>query len=475
MTKIEEPATVLVAPRKKRSWSTTLHSRTTLFRHDDGGGTNINPHPGGIPHPLHHPRRDRDSTDDDAKGTTEAAPPSHHQMAGQMDMQSILERYHSLALTHHTQTKRRRLESAARSTQNSQRLEQLTTLHKMAQDTLNFCTKVLRSEEHLRRENERERREVEEEMRRAEREKALAEEFLSRFAGSANHHRHHHALYHAEGRMNHAENIENEGQHSRRIGGIPSKFLDLSHFPKLRKSFHEGKGAKHDVFSPETDGKQTSRPIIDCTEESASLHCHSNNSIGGPSSHFPMRIPSFGGVPQEVALTGNTTQSKQNTKRIYISNASLSHVNGTYIQEGCYNDAPLFVRVGPPRKFMGKWDCSVVLRREKEAIKGGPSGGGGGGEIFDYIWKIGLVPAHRITHPRTIGYYMANEDSGRNHHIVASIPKRVSNVDRMEEDDAEESMYFEPPVEGWRVFQETAGVGSNTLGRASSLMVSYEE
>ena len=47
-----------------------------------------------------------------------------------------------------------------------------------------------------------------------------------------------------------------------------------------------------------------------------------------------------------------------------ITNASLSHVNGTYIWEGMHNDAPLYVCAGGPRKFMGR-DCAVVLRRER--------------------------------------------------------------------------------------------------------------
>eukprot|EP00585_Thalassiosira_rotula_P006248 CAMPEP_0196148426 /NCGR_PEP_ID=MMETSP0910-20130528/27699_1 /TAXON_ID=49265 /ORGANISM="Thalassiosira rotula, Strain GSO102" /LENGTH=523 /DNA_ID=CAMNT_0041411127 /DNA_START=35 /DNA_END=1606 /DNA_ORIENTATION=+ len=523
MTKIEEP---VLPPCKKRSWSTTLHGRTPFlrYRHFDGSGDSNN-------HPHHPPYGDLSATNAKyaTKGTLASSTYHQHQQQQhqqqqmaideqKMNMQSILERYHSLALTHYAQTKRRRLESATRSTQNSQRIEQLTALHKMAQDTLNFCTKVLRSEENTRREDERERRDVEEEMRNAEREKALAEEFLSRFGSNAgmsgdgggrsdnNHGRS------AEGvDMNRAENIENEGRgrqqeqrqqpHGvRRIGGIPSKFLDLSHFPKLQKSFHEGRGggAKRDaVFSPEeADGKQIKRPIIDCTDETASPHRHDVNrlsNIGDLGCRSPMRIPSFGGVPQEVAIGGGSTkQSKQNTKRIYISNASLSHVNGTYIQEGCYNDAPLFVRVGPPRKFMGKWDCSVVLRREAEEVlskRNSLSGGGGGPPVVgvEYTWKIGLVPAHRITHPRIIGYYTASEDSsgmsGSGHRVMMPISKRVSNVDRMEEDDDDEEsgMYFEPPVEGWRVFQEArhvglvGGVGNATLGRASSLTVSYEE
>jgi len=535
MTKIEEPATLLVAHRKKRSWSTTCHGRSPLFRHDRGSGGN-NSH--------HHSRHDRHSiassklANKGALSSSHPPPPRRKKLSEKsVSMQSILERYHSLALTHYTQTKRRRLESAARSTQNSQRLEQLTSLHKMAQDTLNFCTEVLRSEEeHVRRENERERREVEEEMKRAEREKALAEDFLSRFGvggeegcgegGATGLHDHHpRNLHHEEGEMaNHAENIENDiSGNSHRIGGIPSKFLDLSHFPKLRKSFHEGKGAKHDAFSsPDNnmmDGKDDSKmthAIIDCTKESASprrLSIQDNNSNAH---HLPTRIPSFGvppfGIPPEVALkpdshNTNATQSKQNTKRIYISHASLSHVNGTYIQEGCYNDAPLFVRVGPPRKFMGKWDCSVVLRREEEGLSPAASSpksmeeGGGtttttpskplGKKMdapVDYVWKIGLVPAHRITHPRIIGYYAAKEDgssciSNHPHNQAMTIsPKRVSNIDRMEEDtteaadhfydddEEESSMYYEPPVEGWRVFQE-----NNVVGRASSLKVSYEE
>eukprot|EP00584_Thalassiosira_punctigera_P003629 CAMPEP_0172534492 /NCGR_PEP_ID=MMETSP1067-20121228/6838_1 /TAXON_ID=265564 ORGANISM="Thalassiosira punctigera, Strain Tpunct2005C2" /NCGR_SAMPLE_ID=MMETSP1067 /ASSEMBLY_ACC=CAM_ASM_000444 /LENGTH=371 /DNA_ID=CAMNT_0013319293 /DNA_START=26 /DNA_END=1137 /DNA_ORIENTATION=+ len=366
MTKIEEP---VLAPSKKRSWSATHHARTPLFPRHDGCS--------GVPQPYHQVRRDP-SVAADAKGATAGpALPSPVRHPGHtMDMQSVLERYHSLALTHQAQAKRRRLESAAREARASRRLKELATLRGMAQDALDMCTRVLRGEEDAKRDDERERREAEKELGKAESERRLAEEFLSRFRGGSGGggatHRRCRSLERLEGGRSVAENDENEGRHM--IGGIPSKFLDLSHFPKLKKSFElkkslrggGGAGRKHDrcdvVFSSdEVDGKQKRPPIIDCTNESASPRRHSG---GHEVTHFPTRIPSFG-VPQEVALTSSNTQSKQNTKRIYISRASLSHANGTYVQEGRYNHAPLFVRVGPPRKFMGKWDCSVVLRREE--------------------------------------------------------------------------------------------------------------
>lgn len=440
---------MVLSHHKKRSWSSTLGQNP--FRRDGEGGVSAEPHPSGS-----------------GIGNNPAAP-SQMVASGEMDMQSIVERYHSLALVHYDQTKRRRLESAARSQQNSQRLEMISTLQKKAQDVFNYCSRVLRSEEHTRRENERERREVEEEMRRAEREKALAEDFLRRFDQHADR----------------GGEEQNELGSGGRIGGIPSRFLDLSHFPKLKKS-----AGKDGMFTPEEEeeeeaGKQMSRPIIDCTEEaggtsSAAPHAWDDNG-GISSSHLhPMRIPSFG-IPQEVALT-RTLQSKQNTKRIYLTDASLSHVNGTYIQEGSYNGAPLFVRVGPPRNFMGKWPCSVVLRREavvptpskrekKRAKPGGSQPNSRKGTEVEYAWKIGLVPAHRIKHPRIIGYFIANE-------VPQHPKKRVSNIDRMEEDDEDDESYLEPPADGWRVFQDAtveSGGSSNNLGRASSLKILCEE
>ena len=76
-----------------------------------------------------------------------------------------------------------------------------------------------------------------------------------------------------------------------------------------------------------------------------------------------------------------------------------------------------------------------------------------------FIWKIGLAPALRVTHPRLIGYYFAHEDV-RDCAVMSS-------MDLM--GDEEDSSYFEPPVGEWRVFQEYG------QGRVSGLKVNYEE
>lgn len=469
MAKIGEP---ILAPSKKRSWNTTLHGRSPLHSRRDGGGDgNFN---------FRRAPRRRDGAPSPAKPTPRPRPgPAEPADARATDLRAVLRRYHSLALTHCASSKRRRLESDKRSSQSSRRIERLASLQRMARETLDLCTEVLRGEEEARSANERERREAEEEVRRAEGEMALAEDFLSRFGmGGGSGGRGGDYLGPedpAEGGRD--ENVENEG--GRTIGGIPSKFLDLSHFPKLKKS-------KRDLpFSPEEGGGKHP-PIIDCTNESPRRRRPDGFDGGsrGPSPLRPMRIPSFGASGE--AAPPCPTKSKQNTKRIYIARASLSHVNGTYVQEGRHNDAPLFVRVGPPRKFMGKWDCSVVLRREEKEAKGARGSGadGGKGEAEkEYVWKIGLVPAHRVSHPRIMGYYAADDNPDKNG-LGAMMPtsKRPFDVDQMEEDDddGEVDTYFEPPVDGWRVFQEApAGVGAgnvgNALGRASSLTVSYEE
>lgn len=450
----------------------------------------------------------------------------------------------------------------------------------MAKDTLDFCEGILRSEQgFIMRSSSREveeeemmeqSREEEEdgELKRAEREKTLAENFLRQYGngdgdeGSNNANNDGRMMMNDENAI--IEQHKEEEEHT--IGGIPSRFLDLSHFPQFKKKlFRSGgdKKKKNNIFSPDAadygddgdgdgEGKKKSRAIIDCTEESPRRRRLDflDRKMGGKDS-VPMRIPSFGcsgfgssyntpqqqqqqagipeqGIPQEICASAvgacgeNKKAQKQNTKRIYISRASLSHVNGTYVQEGNYNDAPLFVRVGPPRKFMGKWDCSVVLRRErcyessdydmttKRVGKKQPPVAKGGDEKNEkyrnngkeatywkeqrYVWKIGLVPTHRITHPRIIGYFVATERDETKRRIVP--PKRVSaNIDCMDEDfDDDDDDYktleacsLEPPVEGWKVFQQQQqeGVGSsggvgvsagtNVVGRASGLKVSYEE
>ncbi|KAL3776993.1 hypothetical protein ACHAWO_006347 [Cyclotella atomus] len=90
-----------------------------------------------------------------------------------------------------------------------------------------------------------------------------------------------------------------------------------------------------------------------------------------------------------------------------------------------FGNSPLFVIVGPPRKFMG-FDCCVVLRREivgtADVVGGGSDENQATGNSGVKTWKIGLVPSHTITHPKLIGYY-----------------------------EGVETLEGEPPVEGWKV------------------------
>ena len=332
----------------------------------------------------------------------------------QPDMQTVLKQYHSLAIANYTQTKRRKVIASQQAAQNKQRCEQITTLKRMATDTLNFCTKVLKSEEHYRRENEKDMKQLDEDMKRAVREKALAEDFLNKvgMGGGCNSSSLHSSDH---------ESMWNGEKEDYLVGGIPSRFLDLQHFPSLQKGLMN---KKHQAV------KGCKRPIIDCTPEEPTSFRH--------------MIPS--GIPMEVSLNSGK-KMKQNTKRVFISHASVNHVNGTYIQEGQFNDAPLFIKVGAPRKFWGKYDCNIVLRREKENV-----------------WKIGLVPAHRVSHPRIISYYVAEEGT--------TSSNKLHLIDQMDEDDFEESSYYiTAPSSGWRVSND---MDSSTKGRASDLVLSYE-
>ena len=185
------------------------------------------------------------------------------------------------------------------------------------------------------------------------------------------------------------------------IGGIPRKFLDLSHFPTL----------EYHVITDENNPNNNTTAI-------ASSNVHTNHP----------KLSLNNKEDNDVVFIG-----KQPSNRIQITNAPLSHVNGTYIQDGMYKNSPLYVRVGPPRKFMGKFDCRVVLRREGENNNDGNSTSSNAA-----LWKIGLVPSHTITHPRLIGYYEGVETSSG-----------------------------EPPVGGWKV-----GGRSKTVG---GLKILYEE
>lgn len=264
------------------------------------------------------------------------------------------------------------------------------------------------------------------------------------------------------------------------------------------------------------------RQIIDCTEDFAipQRHHHRIPSFGGD-----IRLPSSSsmrdrneGIPRELnvphhhhrhqdRMHNSSSSSKRNVRRAYVAHASLSHVNGTYVSDGCYNDAPLFVRAGGPRKFMGK-DCHVVIRRERVdhpvpdvdvesyimeqrsssrrggvgAMGGNVGGEQGGMQRFmcdgddddgcteqqrqakmsstGYVWKIGLVPANCVFHPRIICYFIATGENNSN-----------MIVDRMDESDDDENgeTFFDPPHDGW-----SNSSPGDILGRASSLKISYE-
>jgi hypothetical protein len=375
---------------------------------------------------------------------------------------------------------------------------------------------------------ERGGRDAEDDAIRAGRELAFAEEFLGRFGGELS----------GDDGFRRGDGVAGEdllayegpGLGGKRImdgdlgdvkiGGIPSKFLDLSHFPLLRRSFPRRRGGEHrrdrEAFcSPEQEKDEMGddgmdggnegrrrRPIIDCTEE---------DDYGGDVPR-ELAVPDYENRLYGASSTSMITMmmprddvvEKRDVKRAYVSNASLAHVNGTYIRCGTYNNAPLFVRTGGPRKFMGR-DCAVVLRREerreissntieeeKRRLRIGIGAIGGEGENDNddvgrmgprgYEWKIGLVPANCVCHSGIICYFLAKEE---NRHWSTSPPSNDA-MDRMDDDDLddeEDETYYDPPADGWRVFQEarTANKAStfvsssraNYLGRASSLKISY--
>ena len=386
-----------------------------------------------------------------------------------LTMEAILHRYNSLAQIHYADTKRRHIESSQRAIQNTQRMQQLTNLQNMASETHALASNLLRSEQHLYRENQRERQDIEKELKKAEQEKALAEDFLNKigaFAGGSH-----------GNSLNVMGDVDVQVDNERgTIGGVPRKFLDLSHFPKLRKGgggVLYNKSEDEDIIGcvlPESNKKR--RHIIDCTEEDAQkMNLEDSNNCSSARIPFPSSPihQSFSSQAMETTFDDVSSKTqKKITKRIYITDASLAHVNGTYIQEVrcCYNNGPVFVLAGPPRKFMG-FDCSVVLRRESVSPEEYKSlsrdavhfKNNERGITPHFVWKIGLVPAHRVTHSRMIGYYFAHEDPSD--HAV------MSSMDMMGEDD--DLAYFEPPVDGWRVFHESG------QGRISRLKVNYEE
>lgn len=124
---------------------------------------------------------DADADADSAGRQQQPPPPPQH------GIQTILSRYHTLAVAHATQSKRRKIECAQRLAENKIRLQQLTTLQQMACDTYKYCSQLLKNEEegHVAR-DERERTIGEEamlEMRRAEVDKRMAEEVMARGLG----------------------------------------------------------------------------------------------------------------------------------------------------------------------------------------------------------------------------------------------------------------------------------------------------
>ena len=74
-----------------------------------------------------------------------------------------------------------------------------------------------------------------------------------------------------------------------------------------------------------------------------------------------------------------------------------------------------------------------------------------------YVWKIGLVPANCVFHPRIICYFIATGENNSN-----------MIVDRMDESDNDENgeTFFDPPHDSWS--NSSAG---DILGRASSLKI----
>ena len=400
-----------------------------------------------------------------------------------LTMEAILHRYHSLAKAHYAETKRRHVESNQRTLENTHRMQQLTNLQRMASETHALATSLLRSEQHLHRENQRERQDIERDLKKAEQERALAEDFLRKIGGAGGYCFDYTA---AENSMGGGEGVHVDNDRGT-IGGVPRKFLDLSHFPKLREGGSRGDAYKSDDdddediigYTQKCSKKQRSslHNIIDCTEAEDTEEKQSSYSMH-LDENFPTRIPSHQAMETTTTTTVPSKTQKKNTKRIYISHATLSHVNGTYIQEvGCYNNAPVFVLAGPPRRFLG-YDCSIVLRRERISSEeyqslsrrddvipsssrnqGSSSSNSSSASPHHFIWKIGLAPALRVTHPRLIGYYFAHEDV-RDCAVMSS-------MDLM--GDEEDSSYFEPPVGGWRVFQEYG------QGRVSGLKVNYEE
>lgn len=260
-----------------------------------------------------------------------------------------------------------------------------------------------------------------------------------------------------EGRLKKLRHRCNEGwistlqENETTIGGIPKRFLDLSHFSTLNHGSVKNKS-------------MTDLSCLDTAHVIADENHQMNNSSYHGGNAFSSDLSQSFENPFQKNLDASSTTSNNNNKklpsnRITVHSAPLPHVNGTYIQEGVYEGSPLYVRVGPPRKFMG-FDCCVVLRREMVVVGNditnvvddvvgdvvgdenppvGSSGGNRSSNIAEAkTWKIGLVPSHTITHPRLIGYY-----------------------------EGLETMEGEPPVEGWKV--------PGSVKKVGGLRILYEE
>lgn len=471
-----------ISPRKqsnKRSWSTT---------HND------------IIRPFHNAAADKDVGEDDDtvinrdRDTFDAGLLQRNSNNNSL-LPTILHNYHSLATQTLQRSKRHRLSLHQRSLQAALHLSHVQKLaHSMAptsdggdDDTAAvdaYCKMMRKGMEAERRECVRESVELDETVERMEGEVRKVRRFMD-LAGMKEEN--------VDGEYDNGSNVRcgkrciDEGDEGT-IGGIPRRFLDLSHFPQLKMS-SPGE-TKRDINAATTSDSHNNRDILSHTI----IDDEADGVVGRSGSGSSMCVV-FAPAPQ-----------KQSTKRIHLSHAPLPHVNGTFLQEGSYNNAPLFVRVGPARKFMGL-DCSVVLRRELVIVASvvGTSSSAviGGGSWTKKtskrakrtkrsdaknpppiattktkgdacIWKIGLVPAHNITHPRLIGYYFANESDEFSKHVPeGDLSSSSSTVGGTKDGSAFEASeeYYEPPVDGWRVFQESPSV----KGRASTLRISYEE
>ena len=386
---------------------------------------------GSLHAPVNSKRRDTKSTSG-ARHHDEEEPTA----AQSSSMQKILKRYHSLAVSHYDQTKRRKLGAQRRNEENTKRCSQLRALH----DT---TARVLRQEEGVLEAGEVECRGIEEDLRQAEEERRHAEELLRSFENSGCDEDHQSTAADRDSFSGGGDGASDDFK----IGGIPARFLDLRQFPELQRRKQGGikqlSGSKHPLIN---DGPTIKHPLVD--EEAHIIEFTEENQHNDNLYSDVNMISAALSSSRHSSSPVNHIPNKQEPKRVYVSQSSLSHVNGTYVQDGCFNDGPLFVRAGPPRAFMGL-QCSIVLRREENSRP---------------CWKIGLVPVDRFKNKRIIAYFVAQEPTIGNAAAARYIPT---------EQDDENSAYFEPPSDGWfTVSQEESG---SMLGRATALTIEYED